>query len=577
MIRSTSLAAVALAVALAGCDSTPTDPPLPTSISITAGDQQSGPVAAALSQPLVVHVTDSRGDPVAGVAVTWAAEQGAGSVSPGTATTDAAGSASAMWTLGTQAGQVHVSAVVAGVGVQTFTAQVLPGPAAAVTITPDSISLPMPADSVRLVAHATDQYQNPITNPAVQWSTSAPGVATVDASGLVRRVGTGVVLITAAVGSITDQASVVFPGPFAAITAGYTHACAVLYDQRVFCWGANDTGNLGTGTTAPSSRPVAVSGGLRFRALATGMQFTCGIATTGPTYCWGANGSGSLGNGTTTDSHVPVATAGGLALTQITAGPGAGSVHACALTAAGAAYCWGDNFSGQVGDATTETRLVPVPVAGGLVFAKISAGDNHTCAVTAAGAAYCWGSNASGQLGLADAGSACGFGVDLWNCSATPIPVSGGLAFASISAGGSFTCGVTTSGATYCWGEGTSGNLGNGGNASSAVPVHLSGPESFSQVAAGYPSHACGLAVGGSARCWGTNLTGELGTGLTAASTIPVAVAGSLRFTELVTGGQFSCGLTHLLQAYCWGGNDSGSLGNGTTTQSLSPVAVIEP
>ena len=76
-----------------------------------------------------------------------------------------------------------------------------------------------------------------------------------------------------------------------------------------------------------------------------------------------------------------------------------GYLHTCGVTAAGAAFCWGENFLGQLGDGTTTDRSSPVLVAGGVSFATVSAGGGHTCGVTAAGAAYCWGNNSDGQLG----------------------------------------------------------------------------------------------------------------------------------------------------------------------------------
>ncbi len=70
-----------------------------------------------------------------------------------------------------------------------------------------------------------------------------------------------------------------------------------------------------------------------------------------------------------------------------------------ALTTMGAAYCWGYNNHGELGDGTTTQRTSPVAVLGGLTFATVSAGNVFTCGVTTGGAAYCWGHNESGELG----------------------------------------------------------------------------------------------------------------------------------------------------------------------------------
>ena len=125
---------------------------------------------------------------------------------------------------------------------------------------------------------------------------------------------------------------------------------------------------------------------------------------------------------------------------------GTGDDQACGLTARGAAYCWGRNGDGQLGDGTTDNSGVngPQRVIGGLKFASISVGDHHTCGITARGKAYCWGANGYGKLGDGTTDSSDGNG---------PQRVIGGLKFTSISAGTDHTCGLTSRGAAYCWGR----------------------------------------------------------------------------------------------------------------------------
>jgi len=155
-------------------------------------------------------------------------------------------------------------------------------------------------------------------------------------------------------------------------------------------------GELGDGTTVERTSPTPVAGGLTFAQLGrVGFYHTCGVTFDGAAYCWGDNTWGQLGDGTTTWEPSPVLVAGGLTFAAVSAG----SYHTCGVTSGGAAYCWGGNSAGELGDGTFTQRTSPVAVAGGLMFATVSAGDSHTCGVTTGGAAYCWGDNPSGQLG----------------------------------------------------------------------------------------------------------------------------------------------------------------------------------
>lgn len=188
---------------------------------------------------------------------------------------------------------------------------------------------------------------------------------------------------------------------FSSLTLGVSHACGITPTGAAYCWGANTSGQLGDASAQPLTirEAVRVSGGHRFREIDAGSLYTCAVTTEDQAYCWGTNAHGQLGNGTTTATSTPQLVAGGHAFASIqTLGPGV-SGSTCAVTRAGAAYCWGDNVRGQLGNGTTVGSSVPVPIAGGLSLSSVSPGLRHTCGMATSAQAYCWGDNRGGQLG----------------------------------------------------------------------------------------------------------------------------------------------------------------------------------
>jgi hypothetical protein len=156
---------------------------------------------------------------------------------------------------------------------------------------------------------------------------------------------------------------------------------------------------LGDGTTENRTTPVDVSGlSPGVTAIAAGGVHTCALTDGGGVKCWGDNEYGQLGDGTTENRMTPVEVSG---LSSAVTAIAAGYYHSCALTTGGGVKCWGDNYRGQLGDGTTEYRTTPVDVSG--LASRVSAiavGEYHTCALTANGRAKCWGSDSDGQLGV---------------------------------------------------------------------------------------------------------------------------------------------------------------------------------
>jgi alpha-tubulin suppressor-like RCC1 family protein len=252
------------------------------------------------------------------------------------------------------------------------------------------------------------------------------------------------------------------------LRAGLGHACAITLADVTFCWGSNDYGQLGDGTTTDRRSPVRVAGGITFLRVSTGGLHTCGLTSAHIAYCWGKNTEGQIGIGNSITQLKPVVVSGGLAFNTVSAG---GS-HTCGVTTNNKAYCWGWNKYGQLGDGTRDRHGRPFPVAGGLTFSGVSPGGSHTCGVTTTKAAYCWGFNWFGQLGDGTNATADPFVIQ----RLSPVAVAGGLKFdAVLAAAGLFTCGVATGSRGYCWGENTHGQLGDGTTTDRSTPVAVVG------------------------------------------------------------------------------------------------------
>jgi alpha-tubulin suppressor-like RCC1 family protein len=337
------------------------------------------------------------------------------------------------------------------------------------------------------------------------------------------------------------------PAPVEKIRIGSKSACAIS-SGRLYCWGANNHGQLGNGTNLPQGAAVAVDGlDAGVSDVAVYGEHTCAIAH-GGAYCWGDNDDGQLGDGTSETRWTPAPVYGLEANVQAIA---VGLDHSCAIVNGGV-KCWGSSLA--FGDGVQSTgALEPVDVAGlGSGVTAIAAGSHHTCAVVN-GAAKCWGSNSHGQLG--DGGATSDYAPE-------PVQVVGLTSgVTAIAAGGSTTCAIVNGGAK-CWGQNDYGELGIGNNRDSNVPMTVW------YLASGVLSitvghwHTCAMTTTGE-KCWGNGAFGDLGTGYTISWSTPVDVTTTPSGTESYSAGRFATCAIADGAGICWGYNNAGQIGTG--------------
>ena len=308
-----------------------------------------------------------------------------------------------------------------------------------------------------------------------------------------------------------DVASRDFPTPvesdrrFVQLSAGSFHNCAVTDDGTALCWGGggreDDGRDLAMGFEPPdvcsppgsffsdrcSWTPRPVSGDIEFARVSAGLFHTCGIGTDDRSWCWGWN-RGQLGNGeyhpgdpggTEPGYASPVLVDGALTLVGISAG----NVHTCGVTAAGQAWCWGeeDFQTGALGSGDVVGSSVPIRVDGGTAFPTVDAAamnsiyNQFTCGLDDGGSAWCWGANRRGQLGATSFDS-CAVEAGQVPCSVSPVRVNSGVTFEEVAAGLEFACALSGDEAIWCWGANDRGQLGNGGGVDRATPVRVADP-----------------------------------------------------------------------------------------------------
>lgn len=317
----------------------------------------------------------------------------------------------------------------------------------------------------------------------------------------------------------------------AELRAGEDHVCAKKSDGTLWCWGHNWGGQLGNGTTTPSSAAVPVSGLSNVTKYEVGRAVTCALGTVGAVtalYCWGRGGiesrtvmtpTGSrLGTGSAADSNTPVAVdlsaaaTGGATVKTFSVG----GYHSCVVMSNDAVWCWGRNDSG-LGDGTTTRSLVPVQVnltgitiPQGVTIDAVVCNDGrrktgHTCIRLSDASVYCWGSNGNGELG--DGGTTAR------TTPSTPLSTTdlAGAKLVALVSGAKTRCARSDANEVWCWGENRSGSVGNNGTIDTDFPTvqKVMGLSGVMQLDMSHQT-ACAIDAQKQLWCWGNNRHGQV-------------------------------------------------------------------
>ena len=363
------------------------------------------------------------------------------------------------------------------------------------------------------------------------------------------------------------------------IAAGTYNGCAILENQSMVCWGDNEYGQLGDGTTTGSAVPIYVNVAANETPVevTVGQVTACALMESGNIYCWGSGYYGKMGNGEPwSDDYVNTE----MRQVLLPEGQGGQTVsisggHICTILDNGDVYCWGRGNQGQLGYGGTSNRNIPAKVnlPGQRSAIAISTGTYMTCAITTDGMGYCWGENDEGQLGNGTTNSR----------RMTPAEVlfPSGYTPVSISAGDDFSCALMDNRKVMCWGENNDGRLGQGplGTDDETTPVWviMENSETAHFLDIGTKS-ACMILDSGETKCWGTNEEGQIGQGDTDIDyySTPTEVNGSYDFVALSINSDTICAITSDAEGYCWGDNEAGQTGRGSIdTDEPTPSEIL--
>jgi uncharacterized repeat protein (TIGR02543 family) len=372
------------------------------------------------------------------------------------------------------------------------------------------------------------------------------------------------------------------------LSAGGVHSAALTQNGKVYTWGTNSSGQLGTGTTgANSTTPIDITHqfpeGDKVIQISMGGLHSAALTETGQVFTWGRTETGAVGDGPLPSQfdfyrpqpiNITSAFPVGDKVIQISMG----YQHSSALTESGRVFTWGHN-DGQIGDNTLTHRFVPTEITNGFPVGdkviQLSMGAQHSSALTESGNVFTWGSGSLGQLGTG------------LNFEQRLVPTNITSQFPAedkvirVSIGGSTSSALTESGAVYTWGRNGNGQLGDNTTNFKIAPTEITNqfPSDIKIVALSIGEfHSSAITESGKIYTWGKNLQGQVGNNSQTQSSIPIDITSRFPVGDKVIyvslGFEFSSALTASGKVYTWGNNAGGQLGDNSTTQRWVPVLV---